>query len=81
MSPDFRSLPLEFTGFWRIQVPQSPALPSGAEVSSTSSPRDLTFPEFSDVRNFRCHPLISTTNLLEIVGQKWVCFSLMTNCR
>ena len=40
MSPDFRSLPLEFPEFWRIQLPQSPSrrCHSGLEAHCIQNP-------------------------------------------
>ena len=47
MSPDFRSLPLGFPEFWRIQLPQSPSqrCPDGAIAN-----------EARNHVNIRCHP-------------------------
>ena len=39
MSPDFRSLPLGFPEFWRIQLPQSPSrrCPDGATANEVTN--------------------------------------------
>ena len=41
MSPDFRSLPLGFPEFWRIQLPQSPS--RRCPVGRKRMKREITF--------------------------------------